>query len=128
MVSKAREDLPEPESPVTTTSTSRGMSRSMDLRLCSRAPRMTMWSWAMEGIIPPRVARRNRAAAAGAASAGEPPPEQNGHQPGRQCDDGGEPSDHGEDRRSPRVQPRRHAHRDEDEEPERARHDTGPAG
>src|SRR5262245_49887940 len=40
MVSKASEDLPEPDSPVNTTSLSRGMSRSMFLRLCSRAPRM----------------------------------------------------------------------------------------
>src|SRR6185437_4867922 len=40
MVSKASEDLPEPDSPVNTTSLSRGMSRSTFLRLCSRAPRM----------------------------------------------------------------------------------------
>src|SRR3989304_6078127 len=44
MVSKAREDLPEPETPVMTTSFSRGISRSMDFRLCSRAPRMRMVS------------------------------------------------------------------------------------
>src|ERR1700716_2342417 len=42
MVSKASEDLPEPESPVKTTSLSRGISRSMFLRLCSRAPRMVI--------------------------------------------------------------------------------------
>src|ERR1700675_1648848 len=42
MVSKASEDLPEPDSPVNTTSRSRGMSRSMSLRLCSRAPRTAM--------------------------------------------------------------------------------------
>src|SRR6185312_2798541 len=42
MVSKARLDLPEPESPVITTSRSRGRSRSMFLRLCSRAPRIEM--------------------------------------------------------------------------------------
>src|SRR3989442_6882158 len=47
MVSKASEDLPEPESPVITTSWSRGISRSMFLRLCSRAPRMTIRSLAM---------------------------------------------------------------------------------
>src|ERR1700722_3803184 len=40
MGSKASELLPEPESPVKTTSSSRGRSRSMFLRLCSRAPRM----------------------------------------------------------------------------------------
>src|SRR5690349_13664583 len=38
MVSKARLDLPEPESPVTTMSLSRGISREMFLRLCTRAP------------------------------------------------------------------------------------------
>src|SRR3954452_16262163 len=42
MVSKASEDLPEPESPVTTTSRSRGRSSEMFLRLCSRAPRIEM--------------------------------------------------------------------------------------
>src|SRR5215831_6105747 len=42
MVSKASEDLPEPESPVNTTSRSRGISRSMFLRLCSRAPRIAI--------------------------------------------------------------------------------------
>src|ERR1700727_404069 len=42
MVSKASEDLPEPERPVNTTSRSRGISRSISLRLCSRAPRTAM--------------------------------------------------------------------------------------
>src|SRR5437879_6926331 len=42
MVSKASEDFPEPESPVKTTSLSRGMVRSMSLRLCSRAPLITI--------------------------------------------------------------------------------------
>src|SRR5579871_12543 len=42
MVSKASEDLPEPESPVNTTSLSRGISTSMFFRLCSRAPRMVI--------------------------------------------------------------------------------------
>src|SRR5262245_14596617 len=40
IVSKASDDLPEPERPVNTTSRSRGISRSTFLRLCSRAPRM----------------------------------------------------------------------------------------
>src|SRR3984893_14557122 len=40
MVSKASDDFPEPDSPVNTTSLSRGISTSMFLRLCSRAPRM----------------------------------------------------------------------------------------
>src|SRR5947209_2505037 len=38
MVSKARLDLPEPDSPVTTISLSRGSSSDMFLRLCTRAP------------------------------------------------------------------------------------------
>src|SRR5438093_393566 len=38
MVSKARLDLPEPESPVTTMRLSRGISTEMFLRLCTRAP------------------------------------------------------------------------------------------
>ncbi len=38
MVSKARLDLPEPESPVTTINLFRGISREMFLRLCTRAP------------------------------------------------------------------------------------------
>src|ERR1700726_4369375 len=42
MVSKASEDLPEPDRPVNTTSRSRGISRSTFLRLCSRAPRTAM--------------------------------------------------------------------------------------
>src|SRR5262245_27770732 len=42
MVSKASEDLPEPDRPVSTTNWSRGRSRSMFLRLCSRAPRIEM--------------------------------------------------------------------------------------
>src|SRR2546428_331404 len=53
MVSKAREDLPEPESPVRTTSWSRGISRSMDLRLCSRAPRTRGAARAREGRREP---------------------------------------------------------------------------
>src|SRR2546430_7165729 len=42
MVSKARDDLPDPDSPVMTTSLSRGISTSMFLRLCSRAPLTTI--------------------------------------------------------------------------------------
>src|SRR5262245_56769924 len=38
MVSNARLDLPEPDSPVTTTRRSRGISREMFLRLWTRAP------------------------------------------------------------------------------------------
>src|SRR4030067_3555002 len=46
MVANARDDFPEPERPVMTTSLSRGMSRSIFLRLCSRAPRILRY----EGI------------------------------------------------------------------------------
>src|ERR671921_3041526 len=42
MVSKAREDLPLPERPVTTTITSRGRETLTFFRLCSRAPRTTI--------------------------------------------------------------------------------------
>ena len=42
MVSKANDDLPEPDKPVITISESRGSRRSMPLRLCSRAPRTTI--------------------------------------------------------------------------------------
>src|SRR5579875_1495123 len=41
IVSKARLDLPEPDSPVNTIKASRGRSIEMSLRLCSRAPRTT---------------------------------------------------------------------------------------
>src|SRR3989304_2162987 len=46
MVSKASEDLPEPESPVITTNLSRGISTEMFFRLCALAPttRMTLCS------------------------------------------------------------------------------------
>src|ERR1700679_645879 len=42
IVSNARLDLPEPDSPVMTTSASRGSSSEMSLRLCSRAPETTI--------------------------------------------------------------------------------------
>src|SRR5437660_11124528 len=45
MVSKASEDLPEPDSPVNTISASRGISRSTFFRLCSRAPRTWIVLW-----------------------------------------------------------------------------------
>src|SRR6266852_8479432 len=44
MVSKASEDFPDPDRPVKTTSLSRGMERVTFLRLCSRAPRIVIWS------------------------------------------------------------------------------------
>ena len=42
MVSKASDDFPEPESPVITTSFSRGMEMSMFLRLWTRAPKTSI--------------------------------------------------------------------------------------
>lgn len=44
MVSKASDDFPDPESPVKTISFSRGSSRVRSLRLCSRAPLMSIES------------------------------------------------------------------------------------
>src|SRR4051795_3317382 len=42
MVSNARLDLPEPDSPVMTTRALRGILRLRSLRLCSRAPETTI--------------------------------------------------------------------------------------
>src|SRR6266851_4600710 len=44
MVSKASEDFPDPETPVTTVSALCGISKSMFLRLWTRAPRTTILS------------------------------------------------------------------------------------
>src|SRR5829696_9285386 len=44
MVSNASDDLPEPDSPVMTTSASRGIATVTSLRLCSRAPETTIWA------------------------------------------------------------------------------------
>src|SRR5438128_11288036 len=74
MVSKASDDLPEPETPVMTTNLLGGMTTSMFLRLCSRAPRMTMESMVgrnltvstegrFPGILVGRRRPRRRAAA-----------------------------------------------------------------
>ena len=46
MVSKASEDFPEPDGPVMTTNRFLGMSRSRPRRLCWRAPRIRMASFA----------------------------------------------------------------------------------
>src|ERR1700722_10413548 len=57
MVSKASEDLPEPDRPVMTVSESRGITTSTFFRLCSRAPRTWMLPalvWAMEWWCPLR--------------------------------------------------------------------------
>src|ERR1051326_4020710 len=52
MVSKARDDLPEPESPVTTVRRSRGISTLTFFRLCWRAPRTVMRSIAIAKKLP----------------------------------------------------------------------------
>src|SRR5450755_3338765 len=51
MVSNASDDLPEPDSPVNTTSRSRGISRSTFLRLCSRAPRIVIARMAEPALV-----------------------------------------------------------------------------
>src|SRR5579859_2495919 len=48
MVSKAREDLPDPDTPVTTVRVLCGTSKSIFLRLWTRAPRTTMLSVCVE--------------------------------------------------------------------------------
>src|SRR5215475_13016533 len=57
IVSNARLDLPEPESPVKTIIASRGRSRLTSRRLCSRAPRMINRSCTQP---PPYVGRVRR--------------------------------------------------------------------
>src|SRR5918998_4274189 len=51
MVSNASDDLPDPDRPVITTSASRGSSRLMSLRLCSRAPETTIRSCLATAVI-----------------------------------------------------------------------------
>ena len=41
---RARDDFPEPDTPAIPTSRFRGMSRSIFFRLCTRAPRISIWS------------------------------------------------------------------------------------
>src|SRR4051794_39013292 len=57
MVSKAREDLPEPDTPVMTVNASWGMSTSMFLRLWVRTPRTMMFASAV-GVDEFRVSER----------------------------------------------------------------------
>src|SRR5215470_5906686 len=53
MVSKASDDLPEPDTPVTTVKVLCGISKSMFLRLWTRAPRTTMVSVDIrESVLP----------------------------------------------------------------------------
>src|SRR5262249_7881048 len=51
MVSKASEDLPDPETPITTVRELCGTSKSMFLRLCTRAPRTTIFSFSETDIF-----------------------------------------------------------------------------
>src|SRR5829696_492463 len=59
MVSKARLDLPDPESPVNTIRRSRGSSTVMFLRLCSRAPRTEIVGCWVRGAIRPLTLAAN---------------------------------------------------------------------
>src|SRR5688572_7303799 len=78
MVSKASDDLPEPERPVITTSLSRGSSTSMFLRLWTRAPRTAIQSCAIslyrlyrglpKGVIVPSGSSRSRGVLSGSSS------------------------------------------------------------
>src|SRR5208337_5506617 len=52
MVSNASDDLPDPETPVTTVNWLCGISKSMFFRLWTRAPRTTMLSFDMAPRIP----------------------------------------------------------------------------
>src|SRR5204863_4942646 len=75
MVSKASEDLPDPLTPVMTTNLLRGTTTSMFLRLCSRAPRMTMDSmcWDANSAVAEGVpASRAAVPAAGGAASRRP--------------------------------------------------------
>src|ERR671917_610233 len=56
MVSKANEDLPEPDRPVMTVKVPRGMSRSKSLRLWVRAPRMRSGEGLSNMRAPPPAA------------------------------------------------------------------------
>src|SRR5215469_8987267 len=67
MVSKAREDLPEPLRPVMTVKVLRGISTEMFFKLCWRAPRTVMLLIAMNLInlvrrayVQPQQNKRNR--------------------------------------------------------------------
>src|SRR5207237_10005490 len=57
-VSLASEEFPEPDTTLKTTSLSRGMVRSMSLRLCSRAPLITISVCCPRGISLPRSCGR----------------------------------------------------------------------
>src|SRR4029077_7163755 len=60
MVSKAREDFPDPDSPVITVRVLRGISMLMFFRLCWRAPRTTSLVRAIGRGLPPQEPARPR--------------------------------------------------------------------
>src|SRR3989337_3400162 len=74
MVSKARDDLPDPDTPVITVMVFRGISRLMFFRLCSRAPRMTMYVLDM-AVIVDSCSFALQSAPAATRRWGTPPPE-----------------------------------------------------
>src|SRR4029077_10686639 len=65
MVSNASDDLPEPESPVNTTNLSLGIERVTFLRLCSRAPRIVIWSVGIGTFVYPLFSRDGKRPAGG---------------------------------------------------------------
>src|SRR5579871_1652036 len=60
MVSKAREDLPEPDTPVTTVIVLWGISKSTFFRLWTRAPRTTMLSVDIRTVLQPVAIRHTQ--------------------------------------------------------------------
>src|SRR5512146_1465772 len=62
MVSKARDDLPEPDGPVMTVNARRGISRSIPFRLFCLAPRTTMWDF-IPGNLAAGGPKKNRTGA-----------------------------------------------------------------
>ena len=79
--SNASVDLPEPETPVTATSASRGMSTSMLRRLCSRAP-TTRIARPLASALARRAAVGMRTTVAGRLDA---PAQRRGHGAARRC-------------------------------------------
>src|SRR5690348_8134444 len=62
MVSKAKDDFPEPETPVTTVRVLWGISKSTFFRLWTRAPRTTMLSFDIRKRPSPAALRKVREA------------------------------------------------------------------
>src|SRR5947209_5760658 len=95
MVSKASDDLPEPEGPVITVNARRGIWRSNPFRLCCRAPRTTMKSFIQRNLANQPTPNKGRSVATGSFLLAAP------RQPSdQQQDDGAE----GRDADRPQVQ------------------------